>query len=295
VREGGNGHIKSIRLLFERMTNQNFKEKFVAFIDILGFKGMVDAAESGSGKTLPELLTLISNLGNHADLQFYEKHGPEICPDAPRINKNLDFIITQISDCVIVSAEISPAGIINLVAHCSKVVMRLLKEGVMCRGYITRGSVYHTNTQIIGSGYNQAFSKESGVIAFQNEADELGTPFIEVDKLVCDYIEETKDKCIKEMFSRNVKSDGTVTAIFPFQRLSHSFGIGGIFGNLDVEKEKKSNEVVRGWLNNLKESVWSQVDKNNKSAVKKAKHYITALDHQLEICNKTAEVLDKMR
>lgn len=276
------------------MTDIVFKEKFIAFIDILGFKGMVDEAEAGLYKDLPSLLQLISNLGNTQDTDFYKKHGPEVCPESPKINKDMDFVITQISDCAIVSAEISPAGVVNLASHCAKVVLRLLKEGVMCRGYITRGSVYHTTSQIIGSGYNEAFSKESGVKAFQNHTDELGTPFIEIDKAVCEYVDSIQDKCTKDMFSRVVKSDGTVTAIFPFQRLSHSFGIGRMFAEFDAEKEKKSNENVKIWINTFKEKVWAQVDMNNDSAVKKAKHYIAILDHQLKICEETDKQIERL-
>ncbi len=35
-----------------------FKEKFVGFVDILGFKNMIEAAESGTGRTLDEIKAL---------------------------------------------------------------------------------------------------------------------------------------------------------------------------------------------------------------------------------------------
>jgi hypothetical protein len=33
--------------------------------------------------------------------------------------------------------------------------MILLDKGFMCRGYITRGKIYHTNEHLIGSGYHR--------------------------------------------------------------------------------------------------------------------------------------------
>ena len=64
--------------------------------------------------------------------------------------------------------------------------------------------------------------------AFKKEADEKGTPFVEVGPEVVDYIKNQDDKCVREMFSRMVAGDGEVTALYPFKRLGHSFAIGGL-------------------------------------------------------------------
>src|SRR5688572_23931485 len=95
-----------------------FKEKFVAFVDILGFQELVKSAEAGTGLTLAEILELVSKLGSPDEQERFAKHGPTTCPFSKYLQPDLDFKITQISDCVIVSAEVSPAGLINLVSHC---------------------------------------------------------------------------------------------------------------------------------------------------------------------------------
>jgi hypothetical protein len=87
-----------------------------------------------------------------------------------------------------VSAEVSPAGIINLLFHCGSIQTILLTQGYLCRGYVTRGSIYHTDTQFFGSGYMRAFEGERHVSIFQVDAADRGTPFIEVDSDVCQYI-----------------------------------------------------------------------------------------------------------
>src|SRR6267143_2631231 len=91
--------------------------KFIGFVDIIGFKSLVRAAEAAQ-KDLTELSQAVQALGTEEDLKHVEKYGPTICPDALHLRKDLDFQITQASDCVFVSAEVSPAGIINLVSHC---------------------------------------------------------------------------------------------------------------------------------------------------------------------------------
>jgi hypothetical protein len=268
-----------------------FTEKFIAFVDVLGFKEHVKAAENGSGVSLPELLELVRQLGAPEDRDRFVKHGPTTCPQSTFVQRDLDFRVTQISDCVIVSAETSPAGLINLLSHCWGAAIRLLYKGVLCRGFITRGSVYHTDSQIIGSGYQNAYENERTVSAFALDSEDRGTPFVEVDPVVCEYVNAHGDRCVKEMFSRMVKTDGGVTALFPFQRISHGFIIDSRF---DAEKEFAANQRVREGIAMLKERVLAMVDKNNERAMRKVRHYIRALDGQLEICDRTDEVIRQL-
>ncbi len=276
------------------MSDTKLKEKFIGYVDILGFKKMVEATEAGTGMPLSELLEITKLLGVPEGRKNYLKNGPTTCPESKYFHRDLDFQLTQISDCVIVSSEISPAGLINLIHHCWGAVINLLTKGIMCRGYITRGKIYHTEDQIIGSGYNEALSKEKKVAAFKREANERGTPFVEVDQTICDYVKNHDDPCVKEMFSRMVKEDGEVIVLFPFQRLAHSFMVAGFGIKFDPQEEKKSNQNMRLFINKLKERVMEFVDQSNESAVRKAEHYIKALDSQLDICNKTDAVIDML-
>lgn len=193
-----------------------YQEKFIGYVDILGFKKLVEYSEKEIGMPLSELTELSKSLGTPDDVLKIKKYGPIICPASSCINRDLDFKLTQISDCVIVSSEISPAEIINLVSNCWGAVLNLLQKGIMCRGYITKGSIYHTETQIVGSGYNEAISNEKTVKAFKRKADEKGTPYVELDAAVCKFVRDCDDSCVKEMFSRYVKDDGEIAALFPF-------------------------------------------------------------------------------
>jgi hypothetical protein len=161
-----------------KLSEAEFREKFIGYVDVLGFTNLVKSAEAGTGITLPALLELPKHLGTAESRERYVEHGPHICPQAPFIQRDLDFEVTQVSDCAVVSAEISPAGAINVVNHCWAAVLELLLSGIMCRGYITRGSIYDTGAQVIGSGYNRAFAMEKhGISAFRREGNERGTPF----------------------------------------------------------------------------------------------------------------------
>jgi hypothetical protein len=272
-----------------------FKEKFVAFIDVLGFKGMIEAAENGTGRPLSEIRDILTELGRSKDKDFYKNHGPQVCPHSNYVQKDLGFEITQVTDCAVISSEISPAGVINIVNHCWAAAITLLTKGVMVRGYITRGKIYHEGIDFYGTGYQNALKGEGGVTAFKKEVDEKGTPFIEVDPAISQYVSQNTDECVQKMFNRYVKRDGDVTALFPFQVLSHSFMIAG-FGmpKFDPQKEKKSNDNLRNSLRKFKELVMQYVDPNHADAMRKARHYIAALDAQLEGCDKTDAMIDAL-
>ena len=201
------------------MSDTEFKDKFIAFVDILGFKKLVEAAETGTGMPLSNLLEALKEFGTPEDRKTYEQYGPRVCP---------------------------------------------------------------------------AYGKESQVTAFKREANERGTPFVEVDSVVCDYVGNYGDSCVQEMFARYVKTDGEVTALFPFQRLAHSFIIAGFGHTFDPEQEKQSNQNVRLMITNLKERVMELVDPSNSSAVSKGEHYIAALNAQLKVCARTDEMIDML-
>lgn len=276
------------------MENIESKEKFIGFVDVLGFKNLVEAAESGAGISLPELMEILKYLGTADDSKRYKKNGPMTCPQSTYIQRDLNFRITQASDCVIVSSEVSPAGLINLISHCWKAVLNLLLKGIMCRGYITKGLIYHNEENFIGSGYQKACSKEKEVTAFKRKADEKGTPFVEVDPVVCGYVEQFGDECVKKMFSRFIKSDGEVTALYPSKMLAHSFMFAGPGIEFDAKKEKRSNNTLRLSIEKLKEAVKKYVDYSNDDAIRKSEHYIKALDDQLAHCNKVDKSIDKL-
>ncbi len=271
-----------------------YQEKFIAFVDILGFKKLVEDSEDGTGMPLSELIELLQLLGTSEDVARLKNNGPVICPSSRYIQRDLNFKLTQISDCVVVSSEVSPAGVINLVSYCAQVVLRLLEKGIMCRGYITKGSIYHTDSQFIGSGYFEAYSKEEKVKVFKHENDKEGTPFVELNPAVCKFVNDCGDPCVKKMFSRFVKEDRELSALFPFQRLSHSFMIAGFGNRFDPQKEKDSNQNMRLLIEKLKGRVMEFVDTSDPKAMKKADHYIKALNEQLEVCDETDEMIDRI-
>ena len=274
-----------------------YKEKFIAYVDILGFKALVHQSEldpENPETGLDKINKLLGLLGSSLQRDQYEQCGHSVCPDAKWIERHVDLRVTQISDCVVVSTEASPAGVISLIHHCFTASIKLLGEGIMCRGYITRGSVSHTDANIIGSAYNKAVSGEANVGAFKQHADEQGTPYIEIDPLVVSYIKNDTDPCVLMMFERITKTAGTSSVIYPFKRLGHSFTITGHGEQFNADTEKEDNQQWRELLHGYQQAIMSRIVPGHKDAVSKANHYIRALDEQLAQCDRTDEMIDRL-
>jgi hypothetical protein len=133
----------------------------------------------------------------------------------------LNFKATQISDCVVVSSEVSPAGVLNIIKRCWLLLSKLLDEGVLCRGVITRGNILHAEGQLFGTGYMHAYNNKKYAKFLRAHEQEEGTPFIELEAPVIDYIKYETDPCVREMCLRMTHTDGTYTAIYPFHALGN--------------------------------------------------------------------------
>ncbi len=273
-------------------TEALLQDKFVAFVDILGFESKVDSLEEGEGPGLSDLLELCSKLSQKSHVDGITEYGPVICPASRYTSRGLDYEVTQVSDCAVISAEVSPAGIINLLQHVSACVFGLLTRGVMVRGYVTRGAIYHRENQFIGKGYQHAFQKEKQVSAFRLSTDSTSTPFVEIDADVVKYIKEETDQCVREIFKRLTKEDDNgIAVVFPFYKLSNLAGqnIG------DEEKCRESLKVVRKWIADFLEKLNAQSPSSDTRANSKAVYYRNFLKEQLEECDQIEELLHTLK
>lgn len=200
------------------------------------------------------------------------------CPNSESKSDDLDFVITQISDCAIISAELSGAGIVNLIEHCRSVVSSLMLNGIMCRGYITKGNIYHTENQVIGTGYQNAYAGEPEVVAF-GEVVENGekekTPFLEVGSKIVDYLKGINDSSVERVIKMSTHSDGHYHTINPFSCLT-------CFADLrDGEQLIK----VKNTIGTFKGKIRVLSPDEKEKAFAKSKYYHCFLDEQIQKCD----------
>lgn len=270
------------------------KVKFIAFVDIVGFTSHMRAAHAGKGFKPDELINAAKRLGSIYTRAEFVEYGHTTCPESKPINRDLDYEVSQASDSVVISAEPSAIGCLTLVKHCAVACMDLFRMGLMCRGYITRGPIYHSGHEFFGTGYLDAEEKEKQVSIFKQTADERGTPFIEVDPEVVDFLGTNGDACVNQIFKRLIKTEGTLTAIYPFQALAHSFMIGGYGFPFDPDRERNSNNNLRIGLTRTRKKIEELTDHSNPRAVEKANHYLRVIDAQLRICDRVDADIDRL-
>lgn len=245
-------------------------------------------AASGEGLTLGELSEILAALGPDADAGQVEGLGPPVHCAAPRIAGDIDLRISSVSDCVLVSAEISPAGIIHLVSHCWTSCMKLLSKGIMCRGYIARGRICHTPQFQMGPGLIDVVDREKRVSVFKEESEEGSTPFIEISGDVVQYVERHGDRYVKEMFFQLVRMDGDVAAIFPFRVLDCRCSQGRVRAPRGPGQEHASPRNVENSIRRIKARLNRHIDPSDPEARRKANYYIRMLDAQLAALRRSA-------
>jgi len=180
-----------------------------------------------------------------------------------------------------------PTGIITLVK--AAIAMRNNNGGFILIGF--DNDTCQPIHEDVPENVQELFNKDT----IQGLVTRYASEFFEVDPVVCEYVQNHTDPCVNKMFSRYVKGDGAVTALFPFKRLSHSFIVAGWPGHkFDPEKERESNNNMRIMLKRTKKNVLALVDRENPDAIRKAEHYTAALDAQLEMCKKTDEAIDML-
>lgn len=168
------------------MKLEGYENRFVAFIDILGFKQLVENMENekdGYGKDFKRIKSVLNFLqeesvesnGSH-DLRIYES-----C-DEGFIERELgDPRITYVSDCVIISTDGTFDGFKSLCNKVTKFSTDLAFDGIFLRGGITYGPIYHHGAMLFGSAYQNAFTIESEYAKY---------PRIVIDKTVYEFLKD---------------------------------------------------------------------------------------------------------
>lgn len=135
-----------------------FEDRAVAFIDLLGFKNVVNRA-ANDPSIMPILQQLVDTLsGAVPDLNT------TVSSSVPTrlIPQHL-----YISDCIILSAPISDTqnpnycGLAAVIMRTNQISNILLSKGYLIRGGISIGKAWHGQSNIIGPAYQEAYTIET--------------------------------------------------------------------------------------------------------------------------------------
>lgn len=136
-----------------------YTERFVAFLDVLGFSELIRR----SALDPPEIS--LDDIISALDIPGPAKEGMLIIGTVGDISKS-DHRIKQFSDCIVISTEPTEAGLLYLVHHIEKIGFSLLKLGFLCRGGITKGQIFHDKNVVLGPAMIKTYKLEKETAKF---------------------------------------------------------------------------------------------------------------------------------
>jgi hypothetical protein len=120
-----------------------YEEKYVAFLDILGFSDVVEQADQD-----PELRRALAKV-----LHIFQT----TCGTNPITGTR----VTQFSDSLVITAARTEQGLHSVLNGCEWLAMNLIQYAVLLRGGVAIGRVSHEDHILFGIGVNRAYQFEN--------------------------------------------------------------------------------------------------------------------------------------
>jgi hypothetical protein len=120
----------------------------VAFLDLLGFTKLVEAAEQDEVQTtrLQGVLRALSET---------------LCNDPSTGSR-----FTYFSDCIVITADATRHALLDLFQTIHTLTGNLLQEDVFVRGAVTRGRAFHDDRYVYGTAVSRAVRLEQEVVVY---------------------------------------------------------------------------------------------------------------------------------
>lgn len=137
--------------------------RYCAFLDILGFKKLLERVENpAAGRDIESLISVLNFMAEEVVEPAYGSNLPvyTVTPKGVLQEELGDLRMISVSDSMIISAEHTANGFKALCRKVTKVWIDLAWDGVFCRGAIAEGPLFHHGTIIFGSGYLKALDLE---------------------------------------------------------------------------------------------------------------------------------------
>lgn len=131
----------------------NYEDRIVCFIDILGFKEIINNTIDKDGEDISPNIDILENAFQRIRFSLDINSSNQISKSK---------IVTQFSDCIVISFKITEESeIFYTLIDIQNMLINLVFIGVICRGAIVRGKIIHTADMIFGPGLNEAYILES--------------------------------------------------------------------------------------------------------------------------------------
>lgn len=135
-----------------------YEQRIVAFIDILGFKTLLNDTLDKNGTDNEKAIdAIISAYQAIRDIWDLDKKSEFLNTKSSETKK-----VSIFSDCLVVSFEIDqPNEVFFTLLEIKWLIMRLLARKILCRGAISVGKFIHNDNYLFGPALVEAYTLES--------------------------------------------------------------------------------------------------------------------------------------
>lgn len=137
----------------ERENDPIYSDRYVAFLDILGFSNIVRESVSRPERAAE----LVKALNRIADRPSTFEVG-DFFRD--------DFKGQSFSDCIVLSENASSRGLAHLLGVVTRLSIELLANGIMLRGGISKGKLHHSDKVVFEPALIEAYRLESTIARY---------------------------------------------------------------------------------------------------------------------------------
>ncbi|MBC8146525.1 MAG: hypothetical protein H8E98_00900 [Bacteroidetes bacterium] len=215
------------------MENTKYDERYVAFVDILGFTDLVGkSADSNSTISLADIVTA---------LKFTPPAGQDkiVLGRIGDISKS-NHQMSSFSDNIFISTDSTENGLMHIINHLEQISFKLLKLGFLCRGGLTKGLCYHHENIVFGPAVIEAHDIEKKVSKYPR--------VVLSDTVIQDG--QNANAPINEIFNTFVRKD------FDSKYFVHYLRIIRLFSD-SMEKDQQQDyiEMLRNIENKIEENL----------------------------------------
>ena len=136
----------------ESETTDIYQVRYVAFLDIIGFRNLIT--------------TLTDNPREVLEIRDLLKVVQTPAPLSDEVFEASDFRSTSISDAVAISTASTADGLAHMFLNIELLTLQLLQRGYFVRGAIVKGRVFHDDRQVFGQGLIQAIDLETKIVCY---------------------------------------------------------------------------------------------------------------------------------
>jgi len=130
-----------------------YTERYVAFLDLLGFRDLVLRSLNQEAKiTVDQIRSVLDHPDPAGKEQIVLGRIGDISDSGHRL--------TAFSDSVVITTDPTEQGLMHLLHHVEKIGFRLARLHTLYRGGITRGLAYHDERHVFGPAIIDAYELE---------------------------------------------------------------------------------------------------------------------------------------